>query len=217
MARKGSFGDFVSTLHFIIPQYVHQKKLKKIQTAEFVFKIKRLICTASRLISVGTLWDICTRYNLSKSAEEQRLVVICNTALSLTQPKSYLTSDASRIWKSSIHCLFEKKRACSELCVRLYSRAGSTPIATTWLAVSWFWGCDLLASVFENPLHWTWELISWQENILDRRGEGTSPKPISTCYSKLLGSIQATILRLILAEVFLQSWNLSVPSVPAAV
>ena len=127
MARKGSFGDFVSTLHFIIPQYVHQKKLKKIQTAEFVFKIKRLICTASRLISVGTLWDICTCYNLSKSAEEQRLVVICNTALSLCQPNSHLTSDASRIWKSSIHCLFEKKRACSELCVRLYSRAGSNP------------------------------------------------------------------------------------------
>ena len=111
MARKGSFGDFVSTLHFIIPQYVHQKKLKKIQTAEFVFKIKRLICTASRLISVGTLWDICTRYNLSKSAKEQRLVVICNTALSLWHPKSYLTSDASRIWKSSIHCLFEKKES----------------------------------------------------------------------------------------------------------
>ena len=111
MARKGSFGDFVSTLHFIIPQYVHQKKLKKIQTAEFVFKIKRLICTASRLISVGTLWDICTRYNLSKSAEEQRLVVICNTALSLCQPNSHLTSDASRIWKSSIHCLFEKKES----------------------------------------------------------------------------------------------------------
>ena len=109
MARKGSFGDFVSTLHFIIPQYVHQKKLKKIQTAEFVFKIKRLICTASRLISVGTLWDICTCYNLSKSAEEQRLVVICNTALSLCQPNSHLTSDASRIWKSSICCLFEKK------------------------------------------------------------------------------------------------------------
>ena len=78
MARKGSFGDFVSTLHFIIPKYVHQKKLKEVKTAEFLFKIKRLVCTASRLISVGTLSEICTRYNLSKSAEEQRLVVICN-------------------------------------------------------------------------------------------------------------------------------------------
>ena len=80
MARKGSFGDFVSTLHFIIPKYVHQKKLKEVKTAEFLFKIKRLVCTASILISVGTLSEICTRYNLSKSAEEQRLVVICNVS-----------------------------------------------------------------------------------------------------------------------------------------
>ena len=150
MARKGSFGDFVSTLHFIIPQYVHQKKLKKIQTAEFVFKIKRLICTASRLISVGTLWDICTRYNLSKSAEEQRLVVICNTALSLCQPNSHLTSDASRIWKSSIHCLFEKREHAQNCVCGCTAEPAATPIATTWLAVSWFWGCDLLASVLRT-------------------------------------------------------------------